>query len=237
MDETRRNFVRTAGIVTAAVVGSGGLNLNAQTSDNQGLGKLTTHTLPKLPYSYDALEPIIDRKPLEIHHSKHHQGYVTGLNKAEEELAKARMKNDFSLIQHWSKQSSFHGAGHFLHTLYWNSMTPGGGGKPDGKLAEKIGESFGTFEAFKAQFSAAAKAVEASGWAVLSYRPEDEKLLILQVENHQKLATWNVVPLLTIDVWEHAYYLKYQNKRADYVDGWWNLVNWKGAAKSMDIHK
>lgn len=200
------------------------------------LGALTEHKLPPLPYAYEALEPHLDAQTLEIHHTKHHAAYVTGLNKAEQELAKARAANDYAMVQHWSRRLAFMGAGAFLHELFWSTMGPagkGGGGEPQGDLAQKIAEDFGSFAAFKDQFSAAAREVEGSGWAVLAYRPADKRLIVLQVENHQKLATWDSTPILCIDVWEHAYYLKYQNRRADFVAAWWNVVNWEQVAKNL----
>ncbi len=187
------------------------------------------HELPPLPYDPAALEPHIDAQTMTIHHGKHHLAYVNGLNKAEEELAKARTSGDYSLIQHWSRQAAFHGGGHWLHSMFWKVMAPpgkGGGGEPTGMLADAITESFGSFDAFKKQFSAAAGAVEGSGWALLHYRRDDRRLIVLQAENQQKLSAWGSTPILGIDVWEHAYYLKYQNRRPDYVAAWWNVVNW-----------
>ncbi len=230
MDASRRDFLMTAGGIALAggIVGSSVAAYGADSVAPAPAG--TEHKLPELPYAYDALEPFIDTQTMQLHHGKHHAAYVAGLNKAEAELAKARAANDFSLIQHWSRQASFNGGGHYLHSLFWKVMAPagnGGGGAPIGKLADKIEQDFGRFDAFKAHFSAAAKAVEGGGWGMLHYRPEDGKLLVLQAENQQKLSPWGTVPLLAIDVWEHAYYLKYQNKRADYVDAWWNVVNWE----------
>ena len=201
------------------------------------MGNLTKHELPSLPYAYNALEPHIDAMTMEIHYSKHHKAYVDGLNKAETELAKARASGDFSMIQHWSKQAAFHGGGHFLHSLFWRIMAPagkGGGGEPSGKLADKIKEDFGSFDAFKKQFSAAAGAVEGSGWGLLHYRASDKRLIIGQAENQHKLSSWGVMPIMGIDVWEHAYYLKYQNKRADYIAAWWNVVNWGEVGKNLE---
>ncbi|MHB0878237.1 MAG: superoxide dismutase [Anaerolineae bacterium] len=186
------------------------------------------HTLPDLPYAYDALEPHIDEQTLHLHHDKHHQAYVTGLNKAEEELAKARQAGDFSLIKHWTRQAAFNGSGHILHTLFWQNLCAAGQakGQPSGHLLEAINRDFGGFDTFKAEFTAATVDVEASGWGILCYRPMDGKLVILQSEKHQNLTEWGVVPLLICDVWEHAYYLKYQNRRADFVKAFWNIVNW-----------
>lgn len=194
------------------------------------------HVLPKLPYAYDALEPFIDKQTVELHHDKHHAAYVAGLNKAEENLAKARQDNDFTHVQCWTRHFAFHGGGVFLHNLYWNSMAPqggGGGGEPAGPLMEKIKEDFGSFEAFKAQFSATGKSVEGSGWAALAYRPDHDRLCVLQIENHQKLSPWGNEPILAMDMWEHAYYLKYQNKKADYIEAWWNVVNWETAQENL----
>lgn len=182
-------------------------------------------TLPQLSYSYNALEPYYDEETVKIHHDKHHQAYVDGLNKAETKLKEARESGDFALIKHWERELAFNGAGHILHTLFWENMI-GNSSQPSGKILEKINENFGDIETFKKQFSAAAAAVEGSGWCVLVWIPKFEKLEILQVEKHQDLTIWGSVPLLILDVWEHAYYLKYQNRRADFISAWWNIVNW-----------
>jgi Fe-Mn family superoxide dismutase len=184
------------------------------------------HTLPPLPYPYDALEPHIDEETMRIHHDKHHLSYVEGLNQAERELENSRRNGNYPLIKHWERELAFHGAGHYLHTLFWESMTPNGGGHPPLPLSEAIANSFGSFEAFKQQFSEAALQVEGGGWAILVWSPRSRRLEILTAEKHQQLSQWDVIPLLALDVWEHAYYLKHQNKRADYIDAWWNVVNW-----------
>ncbi len=163
---------------------------------------------------------------MRIHHDKHHQSYVDGLNKAEQMLEEARRKQDYSLIKHWEREAAFHGAGHYLHTLFWEIMSPSGGGKPTGPLAEQINQDFGSFNAFKRHFTEAADKVEGGGWAILVWSPRSHHLQILQAEKHQNLTQWDVVPLLALDVWEHAYYLKHQNKRADYIAAWWHVVNW-----------
>jgi len=184
------------------------------------------HVLPPLPYEYNALEPHIDEQTMTLHHTKHHQGYVDGLNKAEEKLAQARESGDLALVKHWEREAAFHGSGHYLHSIFWKNMSPNGGGEPTGAIAEQINKDFGSFEKFKAHFSAAAAQVEGVGWGLLVWSPAAEKLEVLQSEKHQNLTQWGVVPLLVLDVWEHAYYLKYQNKRPDYVAAWWNVVNW-----------
>lgn len=185
------------------------------------------HTLPELPYSYNALEPYYDEQTVKIHHDMHHKAYVDGLNNAETKLAEAREKGDFALVKHWERELAFHGSGHILHTIFWENMKPGGGGTPTGAISQRIEKDFGSFEVFKKQFSAAAAAVEGSGWTALCWNPYFGKLEILQIEKHQNLTQWGAVPLLIVDVWEHAYYLKYQNKRAAFIEAWWNLVNWE----------
>jgi len=183
------------------------------------------HELPPLPSAYDALEPHIDEQTMRLHHDKHHLAYVNGLNKAEEMLAEARKKGDFALVKHWSREAAFHGAGHFLHTLFWENMSPIGG-KPGKALLDAIDASFGGFEAFLAHFKAAAVAVEGSGWALLVFNNVTGRLEVLEAERHQDLTQWVVTPLLVCDVWEHAYYLKYQNNRAAYVEAFCKVVNW-----------
>lgn len=234
----RRDFLITAGALTgAAAVGGAFSPINAMPADDASPTNAGGHKLPPLPYSYDALEPYIDAKTVEIHHDRHHAGYVNGLNKAEIALEKARQEDDYSLIQHWERKLAFTGAGAFLHDLYWKSMTPKAKAMPSGKLLKDINASFGSFEKFKDQFSAAAKSVEGSGWGLLVQRPSDNQLLVLQVENHQNLSTWDVVPLLCCDVWEHAYYLKYQNKRGDYISNWWKLINWDFVSENLSAHE
>ncbi|TEB16331.1 Superoxide dismutase (Mn/Fe) [Pelotomaculum sp. FP] len=195
---------------------------------------MAKHELPALPYDYNALEPYYDEQTVRLHHDAHHKAYVDGLNNAEAKLAEARDKSDFSLIKHWERELAFHGSGHLLHTLFWNNMKPNGGGPATGKAAELIEQHFGSFETFKKQFSAAAVAVEGSGWVVLCYNPAFKELSILTAEKHQNLTQWGVKPLLTIDVWEHAYYLKYQNKRAAWVEAWWNLSNWDDVNRRIE---
>jgi len=191
------------------------------------------HSLPELPYDYNALEPYYDEATVRLHHDMHHKSYVDGLNNAESKLAEAREKGDFSLIKHWERELAFHGSGHILHTLFWENMSPQGGGEPSGILLEEVVKAFGSFAAFKAQFSAAAVAVEGSGWAILGWNPLFGKLEILQCEKHQDLTQWGIMPILVLDVWEHAYYLKYQNRRAEFVNAWWNIVNWSAAEKRL----
>lgn len=188
------------------------------------------HTLPPLPYGYNALEPYISEEIMRLHHDKHHQSYVDGLNKAEKKMQEARQTDDFSLLKHWEREAAFHGSGHYLHTIFWEIMRPNGGGEPKGALLQQIIKDFGSYKAFKKQFSEAAKQVEGVGWAILVWSPRSRRLEILQSERHMLLTQWDTIPLLVLDVWEHAYYLQYKNKRGDYVDQWWNIVNWPAVA-------
>ena len=189
------------------------------------------HELPALPYDYAALEPHLDAQTMKLHHDIHHLAYVNGLNNAETKLAEARQKNDFALVKHWEREAAFHGAGHFLHCIFWQNMSPKGGGEPKGELADAIASKFGSYASFAAHFKAAGAAVEGSGWVLLVKNNVTRQLEILTAEKHQDLGQWVVTPLLACDVWEHAYYLKFQNKRADYISAFFNVINWEDVAK------
>lgn len=184
------------------------------------------HRLPPLPYRYDALEPYISEEIMRLHHDKHHQSYVDGLNKAERKMAEARRTGDFELLKHWEREAAFHGSGHYLHTIFWNVMKPNGGGQPSGELAQRIQQDFGSFNHFKNHFTEAANQVEGVGWAILVWSPRAQRLEILQADKHQNFAQWDVIPLLVLDVWEHAYYPQYKTDKKKYIDNWWNVVNW-----------
>ncbi|WP_455661270.1 superoxide dismutase [Pradoshia sp.] len=184
------------------------------------------HALPPLPYAYEALEPVISREIMKLHHTVHHQAYVDGLNKAEMKMKEAREQNNFDLLKHWEREAAFHGSGHYLHTIFWYNMKPDGGGEPEGELRELIERDFGSFPMFKKQFSEAAKKVEGVGWALLVWSARAHRLEILQSERHMILTQWDTIPLLVIDVWEHAYYLQYKTERGKYVDNWWGVIDW-----------
>jgi Fe-Mn family superoxide dismutase len=195
---------------------------------------MSKYTLPDLPYAYDALEPHIDAQTMKLHHDLHHKSYVDGLNAALDKLDAARKSGDFSAVKHLSREVAFHGSGHAMHCIFWTNMSPNGGGEPDGELAEAIKKDFGSFDAMKSQFSAAAGAVEGSGWAILGNHKHDDgshHLVVIQSEKHQNLTVQGITPILVLDVWEHAYYLKYQNRRPEYVKAFWNVVNWSDVAE------
>ena len=196
------------------------------------------YVLPDLPYAYDALEPVIDEQTMRIHHDKHHAGYVKGVNNAIKQLEEIRMGvGDPGLIQHWQRQLSFHMGGHINHTLFWSGMKPeseGGGGKPAGNLANQIINDFGSFNHFTRHFTAAATKVEGSGWGWLVYEPASKQLMVVQMQNQQDMMFTGAIPLLGVDVWEHAYYLKYQNRRAEYVEAFMRLVNWDEISRRFE---
>lgn len=191
------------------------------------------YTLPSLPYAYNALEPYISAEIMTLHHTKHHQAYVNGANAALERLEKQRKGENPENIRGILRDLSFNLSGHKLHAVFWPNMAPAGkgGGKPGGSIADQISRDFGDFESFKKQFSDAAKNVEAVGWAVLTYDAESDALIIYQVEKQNFMHPPDLPLILTLDVWEHAYYLQYKNDRATYVDNWWNVVNWDDVEK------
>ncbi len=192
------------------------------------------HRLPPLPYPYNALEPVISERTLRLHHDKHHKAYVDGLNKAETSLVEARQKNDYTYIKYWENELAFNGSGHILHSIYWTIMTPAGtGGQPGVNTTNQINGYFGSINSFKEQFKNATEKVEASGWGILTWQPTWRRLEILQAEKHQNLTQWSGIPILVCDVWEHAYYLDYQNDRSKYVDAWWSLINWFEVEKRL----
>lgn len=192
------------------------------------------HSLPDLPYSYEALEPFISQEMMRIHHDKHHRAYVDGLNHAELELKKAREMKNFSLIKHLSRELAFHGSGHYLHTIFWKNMTPNGGRTPAGQLFREMENYFGSYQDFKDHFSEAALQVEGGGWAVLVWSPRARHLEVLQTEKHVHFIQWDTIPLLVLDVWEHAYYLQYRNNRSEYIRNWWMTVNWNDVEMRFD---
>lgn len=188
------------------------------------------YTLPELPYDYSALEPHISGKIMELHHDKHHNTYVNGANTALEKLAAAREAEDLAAINQFSKDLAFNLGGHTNHSVFWTNMGPDGGGEPEGELAAAIAENFGSFAAFKKHFSAAATGLQGSGWAVLAWDSISSRLVIFQLFDQQGNVPLGITPLLMLDMWEHAFYLDYQNVKADYVKAWWNVVNWENIA-------
>ncbi|EAF5425072.1 superoxide dismutase [Listeria monocytogenes] len=201
-----------------------------------------TYELPKLPYTYDALEPNFDKETMEIHYTKHHNTYVTKLNEAvagHPELASKSVEelvaNLDSVPEDIRGAVRNHGGGHANHTLFWSILSPNGGGAPTGNLKAAIESEFGTFDEFKEKFNAAAAARFGSGWAWLVVN--DGKLEIVSTANQDSPLSDGKTPVLSLDVWEHAYYLKFQNRRPEYIDTFWNVINWDEANKRFDAAK
>lgn len=192
---------------------------------------MSTYSLPELSYDYAALEPNISGKIMELHHDKHHLAYVTGANTAIEQLEAAREKDDLSIVNKLQKDLAFNLAGHVNHTVFWKNLSPDGGDKPVGELASAIDEFFGSFDRFRAHFTAAALGIQGSGWAILAWDSLGEKLIIEQLYDHQGNLATATVPLLLLDMWEHAFYLDYQNVKPEYVKAFWNIVDWEDVAK------
>ena len=189
------------------------------------------YVLPELPYAYDALEPHISAEIMELHHSKHHQNYVNGANAALEKLEAARKDGSIAAVMTaLSKDLAFNLGGHTNHSLFWENLGPNGGGKPTGALAAAIDADFGSFEEFQKHFAAAALGLQGSGWAVLAYDKIGERLVIEQMTDQQGNLSIDLVPLLLLDMWEHAFYLQYKNVKADYVAAVWNVFNWDEVA-------
>ena len=185
-----------------------------------------TYTLPDLDYDYGALAPHIAPEIMELHHSKHHAAYVAGANAALEQLAAARDKGEFGAIPKLEKDLAFHLGGHINHSVFWKNMSPDGGGEPTGDVAEAIGEFFGSFEGFQKQFNEVANGLQGSGWSVLVWDTLGQRLNINQLFDQQGNLPVGQLPILQLDMWEHAFYLQYLNVKGDYVKAWWNVVNW-----------
>jgi len=245
MDLTRRELMKELGAAAVAVgaLGAAGCATpraaavhvtGAPAARDRAGGELGNYKLPPLPYAYDALEPHLGKQTLALHHDKHHAGYVRGLNGALAKLAKARADGNSAVIPALTKALAFHGSGHLLHCIYWSSMKPGGGGKPERGLARLIPRFFGSHEKFVAHFAAVTKKIRGSGWGVLAFEPLEGRLVVLGVEKHENALFAGAVPLMVCDVWEHAYYLTYRNRRGAYVDAFLeHLVDWDVAEKRL----
>lgn len=236
---SRRQMLGTLGTLAAA---GGWIGLTPDESFAQdtpaGQGMPKEYALPPLPYAYDALEPHIDAQTMTLHHDKHHDAYVKGLNAAIAGLAAARKggsPEDLAKVRDLTDSLAFNGSGHVLHVVFWTNMKKGGGGEPRGELAKIIERDFGNFGGFQAQFNTASGRVQGSGWGILAWEPLSGRLIVLGAEKHQNLTMFGCVPLLVLDVWEHAYYLKYRNNRAAYVTAFWNVIDWANVSERLSM--
>ena len=202
---------------------------------------MAEYSLPDLPYDYAALEPHVSGQIMELHHDKHHAAYVTGANQTLERLGEAREKEDFTRIGALEKALAFNLSGHVLHSLFWQNLTPKGGGKPEGELGDAIARYFGSFDKMKRQMVESASTIMGSGWSALVWEPLAGRLLTTQIYDHQSNLSQAGVPLLVLDAWEHAYYLQYQTRKTDFFDAIWNVWNWEdvaerfAAVRSLDV--
>jgi Fe-Mn family superoxide dismutase len=195
---------------------------------------MAEYSLPDLRYDFGALEPHISGRIMELHHDKHHGGYVKGANTTLEQLAEARQKEDFSKLSSLEKALAFNLSGHLLHSLFWQNLAPKGGDRPAGALGEAITRDFGSFEKFRKQLTAAASTIMGSGWGALVWEPVGKRLVTTQIYDHQSNLTQAGVPVLVLDAWEHAYYLQYENRKTDFFEVVWNCWNWEDAAQRFE---
>lgn len=194
---------------------------------------MPTYELPPLAYDHGALEPHLSGRIVELHHDRHHAAYVQGANTALEQLDEARAGGGAGVAA-LQCTLAFHVSGHVLHSILWTNLSPDGGGEPTGDLAEVIGRDFGSFDGFRHELEAAASTIQGSGWAVAAWEPTAGRLVVEQVHDHQAAHAQGSTPLLVVDVWEHAYYLQYENRRGDYLDAIWNVVDWGDVAARLD---
>ncbi len=195
---------------------------------------MSPYVLPDLAYDYAALEPHISARIMELHHSKHHKAYVDGANNALAGLDEARETGNFANINRLEKDLAFHLGGHINHSIFWTNLAPKSGGAPEGELSAAIDEFFGSFLKFQAHFTAASMGIQGSGWGVLSFDPVGKRLIIQQLFDQQGNTAQGTIPLLQLDMWEHAFYLDYQNVKADYVKAFWNIVDWGNVAQRFE---
>ncbi len=195
---------------------------------------MAEYTLPDLSYDYGALDPHISGRIMELHHSKHHAAYVAGANTALEKMAEARDKGAFDTIGMLEKNLAFNLGGHVNHSVFWQNLSPEGGGEPAGAVGDAITEFFGSFDAFQKHFNANALGIQGSGWSILAWDSIGQKLIIVQLYDQQGNLPIGVTPILMLDMWEHAFYLDYVNVKADYVKAFWNIVNWTDVAARLE---
>jgi superoxide dismutase, Fe-Mn family len=239
----RKGFLKSGTLAGAATLLSTS-NAFAQNLTDNPIDKLVdangNYIQQALPYSENFLEPYMDAETMHLHYTFHHGGAVKGANKDLSMIKKALDENlptglagNLETVDYWTKKLSYHFSSHVLHSIFWTNLTIKNG-SPSGDLLKRIEKDFGSYEKLKIYLSKTSKDVDGNGWGILGYQPYSDKLTILQCENHEKLTQWGVIPLLVVDVWEHAYYLKYKNKRSDFVDTMLQIINWDNVADRLN---
>jgi superoxide dismutase, Fe-Mn family len=233
----RKHFLKASVLTGSSLLIAGANGVYAQSLEENGIDKLTdaagNFIHQPLPYSQAFLEPYMDAETLELHHKYHHGGAVKAANTDLQMIKKAVEENKMETVDFWTKKLSYHFSSHILHTIFWTNLT-NKKNDPKGDLLKRIEKDFGSVQKLKNYIGATAKTVDGNGWGILAYQPYSDSLTILQCENHEKLTQWGSIPLLVIDVWEHAYYLKYKNKRSDFVDALFNIINWDNVADRLN---
>jgi superoxide dismutase, Fe-Mn family len=233
----RNDFLKTTAIITGASILPSN-NVFSQSLKESGMDKLTdkdgNFALQPLPYNENFLEPSMDQETLHLHYTFHHGDAVKGANKDLSMIKKAVDENNLETVDFWTKKLAFHLSSHILHSIFWTNLT-NKKNDPSGILLKQIEKDFGSYDKLKALISKTAKGVDGNGWGILGYQPYTQKLTVLQCENHDKLTQWGVIPILVIDVWEHSYYLKYRNRRAEFVDNLFPIISWDNAAERFNV--
>lgn len=233
----RNEFVKTSIILGGSTLLPGN-NVFSQNLQQTGMDKLADKdgkfALQPLPYNENFLEPAMDQETLHLHYTFHHGDAVKAANKDLEMIKKALDENNVETVDYWTKKLSFHLSSHILHTIFWTNLT-NKKSDPSSALLKQIEKDFGSYDKLKVLISKTSKGVDGNGWGILGYQPYTQKLTVLQCENHEKLTQWGVIPLLVIDVWEHSYYLKYRNRRAEFVDNLFPIINWDNVAQRFSI--
>jgi Fe-Mn family superoxide dismutase len=233
----RKEFLKTSAILGGATL------LPTESVFAQGIDQSAMDTLvdkegnfalQPLPYSETFLEPHMDQETLHLHYTFHHGDAVKAANKDLQRVKKALDENDLETVDYWTKKLSYHLSSHILHTIFWTNLT-NKKNDPKGDLLKQIEKGFGTYDRFKLLITKTAKGVDGNGWGILGYHPYTQKLSVLQCENHEKLTQWGIIPILVIDVWEHSYYLKYRNRRGEFVDNLFQVLNWDNVAERLSL--
>lgn len=233
----RNEFLRTTLIMGGASILPTN-NVFSQSLQQTAMDRLTDKdgkfALQPLPYNENFLEPAMDQETLHLHYTFHHGDAAKAANKDLDMIKKAIDENNVETVDYWTKKLSFHLSSHILHTIFWTNLT-NKKSDPSGDLLKQIEKDFGSYDKLKLLISKTSKGVDGNGWGILGYQPYTQKLTVLQCENHEKLTQWGVIPLLVIDVWEHSYYLKYRNRRAEFVDNLFPIINWDNVAQRFSV--